>query len=1286
VTGVTELTGGGTAGGGAPAGGRHGGRTAGAGGAEAPLAEREGPSGAGTRVQRLTAAVGPAVAIVVAQQLLFPAPAGIVLRGLIVGGLTALVALGMALVHRANRIINFAQADLGFAPAVLAYLLLDEVGVPWPAAVAVGLLSAVVLGGATERVVIRRFFRAPRLLVTIATIGLSQVLAAVALLLPRLWDRQLVSDRIAPPFDTTARIGGVVFDANDLLALVVTPTALLVVAVVLYRSAAGTAIRAAADDPDRASLLGVPVHRLHTAVWAAAAALAFVTVFLRGGILGLPTATVLGFSVLLRALVALVIGRLTNLVVVTTSAVALGVLEVSIAWEHSVQLVEPVLGVVLLVALVVQRRDRLEATGDGEAWQAAEEVRPVPVALAGVAVVRWARWGLLAAAVAAAAVLPHLLTVDRSLRASALVIYAVLGISLVLLSGWGGQVSLGHVAFFAIGAAVGGWVTSDQGGDLFTALVVATAAGAVAAAVVGIPASRLRGLALAVTTFAFSLATTAYLLNREFFEWVPRGRIERAPLLGGLEVSTPTEVYYLALAVLVLVALGARGIRASRTGRALVALRDNERAAQAYGVDVIRLRLATYALSGGVAALAGALFVHHQQAFDPSTYAPIQNLAVFTMVVVGGLTSVTGAVLGALFLLGTRWFLPGDWQILASGTGVLAVLWLAPGGLASVAFRGRDALLREVAHRRGITLGEEAEEQDDAAPSGGPTVGPMPDRAPSPPGHAPRSGSDEPVTVLAVEDLDVSYGSVPVLFGVDLRVAKGQTLALLGTNAAGKSTLLRAVSGLLRPRRGEVLLDGEPITGRPPHVIAALGVAHMPGGAGVFPSLTVAENLRTAGWLQRRDPDRLAESGAELHRLFPVLAERAGQRVGSLSGGEQQMLALAMVLLTRPRVLLIDELSLGLAPPVVGRLLAALGELRQGSAVVLVDQSVDVALEAADRAVFLERGRVRFTGSAADLLDRPDLLRSVFLGRALTGPGATGQAVPEPTAAAGSGADTGAATPRGPAVLEADGLSVAFAGLRAVQDATVAVSSGEIVGVIGPNGAGKTTLFDLLSGFLPPDGGRVRLAGRDITAQRPSARSRAGLARSFQDAHLFPSLTVEEAVATARERWVQVRDPLSAAFGLPNARASERAVTARVAELVALVGLERYRSSFVAELSTGTRRVLELACLLAHEPEVVLLDEPAAGLAQREVEALAPLIRRIRDSTGASLVVVEHDLALIESVADRLVAMDQGRIIATGPPGDVLADPVVVDAYLGPAGAPGPGQGGHRKDLPSPGG
>jgi branched-chain amino acid transport system ATP-binding protein len=393
--------------------------------------------------------------------------------------------------------------------------------------------------------------------------------------------------------------------------------------------------------------------------------------------------------------------------------------------------------------------------------------------------------------------------------------------------------------------------------------------------------------------------------------------------------------------------------------------------------------------------------------------------------------------------------------------------------------------------------------------------------------------------------------------------------------------------------------------------------------------------------------------------LFPILDSRADERAGNLSGGQQQMLALAMAVLMRPRLLMVDELSLGLAPAAVADLLRFVDRLRgEGTTLLVVEQSVNIALEISDRAVFLERGRVRFSGAAADLLDRPDLLRSVFLGAASS---RAASGAPLTTAAT---AETSSGTPGEP-LLRAVDLSASFGGVRAVDDVSFDVAPGEVVGIIGPNGAGKTTVFNLLGGAQPVDGGRVVLAGDDVTRLPAAARARRGLGRSFQDARLFSGLTVDETIALALERWVQVGDPLSAAFHLPNAVGSELAVDRRVDELVELLGLGEVRSLFVRELSTGTRRVVDLACLLAFRPRVVLLDEPAAGIAQREVEQLAPLVRRIRDETGASLVVVEHDLPFVRSIADRVVAMDQGRVLADGAPAAVLSAPEVVAAYIG---------------------
>jgi branched-chain amino acid transport system ATP-binding protein len=502
--------------------------------------------------------------------------------------------------------------------------------------------------------------------------------------------------------------------------------------------------------------------------------------------------------------------------------------------------------------------------------------------------------------------------------------------------------------------------------------------------------------------------------------------------------------------------------------------------------------------------------------------------------------------------------------------------------------------------------------------------------------------------LLLVRSVDAGYGGRQVLFGVDIDIKEGEIVALLGTNGAGKSTLLKAISGVVEADRGAVVLDGRDITHAPPNEIATLGISQMPGGQGVFGSLTVEENLRLAGWTRRNRHDVDAAIHDVLN-IFPVLAERSGASAADLSGGQQQMLALGMAFIAKPRVLLIDELSLGLAPVIVGQLLPLVRRLADdGVAVVLVEQSVNVALTLAERAYFMERGTIRFSGPTAELLHRPDLLRSVFL-----------------TDIAAPSTGVVAVIPNEQRVLEVTGIGRSFGGNQAVNDVSFSVAKGEIVGMIGPNGAGKTTVFDLISGYVTAESGRVMLDDRDVTNDSATGRARRGLGRSFQDARLFPDMTVAEALAVALERWTKQRSVLAAALRFPTVFDDEERVNTRVDELIGVMNLGDYRNSFIRELSTGTRRIVDLACLVGHRPTVVLLDEPSSGIAQREVEALAPVLLRLRDEMGASLLVIEHDLPLISSIADRLIALDQGEVIAVGTPADVLTHPDVVESYLG---------------------
>jgi len=514
--------------------------------------------------------------------------------------------------------------------------------------------------------------------------------------------------------------------------------------------------------------------------------------------------------------------------------------------------------------------------------------------------------------------------------------------------------------------------------------------------------------------------------------------------------------------------------------------------------------------------------------------------------------------------------------------------------------------------------------------------------------------------LLMVRNLVAGYGNRRILHGIDIDLREGEIVALLGTNGAGKSTLLKAIGGVVEADRGSVILDGRDITHAPPNEIAALGIAQLPGGRAVFPTLTVREHLDLASWTRTRTDDTVAESVTAALAAFPILDRRLEDPAGNLSGGQQQMLGLAMVMIAKPRVLMIDELSLGLAPVIVSSLLASIQQLAaQGVAVLVVEQSVNIALTIADRAYFLERGEIRFSGPTSDLLGRTDLLRSVFLAPAAN---SLDQATTRITRAVDR-SDNGDASPD--VILQTSGLSRSFGGIQAVDDVDLSVHRQEIVGLIGPNGAGKTTLFDLISGFVPAQAGTIHLEGRDVTGTSAAERGALGLGRSFQDARLFPELDVRDTLRISLERSIRNHSSIAAALHLWMVFEDERRIDQRVGELADLMGLYPYLETTVGELSTGTRRIVDLACQIAHRPTVILLDEPSSGIAQRETEALMTVVGRLRAEMGASLLIIEHDIALIGEVSDRLVVMDEGRVIAEGDPNQVLNDPLVVSAYLG---------------------
>jgi ABC-type branched-subunit amino acid transport system ATPase component/ABC-type branched-subunit amino acid transport system permease subunit len=1209
--------------------------------------------------QRKINLVGAVVAATLVASVVLPdvVPLGIVLKGALFGSATGLLAVGLVLTYRTTRIINFSYGAMGSLGGGLAAALAQGKGWNWAQAAVVGVAAGVAVGALVERFIVRRFADAPRLVLTVATIGLAQLLGGIAIFLPSWLDSPAFITEVETSLTSTRfNVDPVTFTGNDLLLLAVVPVVLAALSWFLLRSEAGMAVRGMAENMDRARLLGIPVNQLSLLLWSVAGGLAALTVVLRAPTEGVPLTAAAGPTVLLPALAAAVIVGMRSLSGAFVAGVLLGVLDQLVLWNVDNAAPTPVvLLAVIVVALLLQRRSGHRTDESESSWSVVGVGHGLSRAHAALNEVRTAKVVLGAIVAVAVLALPVLGTDSQVNFGTVTLAYALVALSLVVLTGWAGVVSLGQVAVMGVGAVITANLIADRNLDLFLALGLSAAAGGVIALVLGLPALRVSGQFLAVTTLAFAVAMELYFLNPANYEgWLPSA-YERPELWGALELANERWLYALALAMVVGGVYVVRNLKGARAGRSISATRDNERGAAAAGINTIETRLAAFIFAGMLAGVAGGLHAVALRGIGQSTYPAAMSLLVFSMAVIGGVSSV-GGILGGVALVQWAGYLFPRAQLLLTGVGLLVILLVMPGGLAQAFERLRDRFVHVFARRHGMVEVDHVETVEQAVDPGqrarirrdaagaGLMVGSV---------RRERLGAH----LFTCDDVEASYGTLQVLFGVDIAVERNEMLALLGTNGAGKSTVLKSMAGLLPPSAGHMTFDGRDITGLPAEEIARLGISLMPGGKGVFPSLTVAENLRLACWMLRHDPAAAEAMRGEAIAMFPILGERHDQLAGDLSGGEQQQLSLAMAFVTRPKLLCIDELSLGLAPTVVDRLVDKVREIHaRGTTVVVVEQSVNVALLLCHRAVFLEKGQVRFRGPTAGLLDRPDILRAVFIGADDGGHGvpAVPQSVPPPWERPSRGV-----------TLEARGVTKRFGGIRALDDVHLTIHPATIIGLIGHNGAGKTTLFDVLTGFLPADGGSVLLDGTDITTWSPHRRAIAQVGRTFQEAKLYPSLTVEEAVAVALEQHLANRDPLAAALRLPASIDSESSAAERVDQLVDLLGLAPYADRPTGELSTGMRRIVELACLLAQDPAVVLFDEPSAGVAQRETEALGPLLRRVQAETGCSMVIIEHDMALLASLCDGFVALEQGGVIAGGTPHQVLSDPRVITSYLG---------------------
>lgn len=899
--------------------------------------------------------------------------------GAVAGLAYGMLGVGLVLVYRSSHVINFAYAEIGaFGASVLAMLDLKYGWGYWPALV-VGVLAGTLLSAVVELTVIRRLARSPRVVVLIATVGVAQLTLLFRMLLPK------VDGFFDFPTAFTYReeIGGVLVRADHITAVVIVPLLTAALALFLSRTLWGTAVRGAAANPEALRLMGIGVRTLSTVVWAIAGAVAtltaiVVTPLFSGTVTG-AGATTFDTGLLLVALAAALVGGLRSLPITLLAGIVIGIVKRALVVNFLDRpgLVDLLLLVVILVAVLVRR----VGSDDDSSLFLSAGVRAVPAALRRF---WWARnLGRLTACVgvAAAFVLPIVVTsASRQFLYSRILVFALLSLSITVLVGWTGQLSLGQFAFAGLGAFSTAALVRE-GVPFGLAAIGATAVVVVAAMAVGLPALRVRGLMLAVTTLGFAVAMQTYFLKADvFLAGDVSARIGRASL-GPIDLTSQRTYYYLCLVVAIVAFAVAGRLRRRGVGRTMLAVRDNEDGAAAASVSPMRTKLVAFALAGALAGLAGALYGGLRVNFGPELFPPELSVSIVAMAVIGGLGSVSGALLGALWVVGLPVLLGDSPEIglVTSGVGLLVLLMYFPGGLAQLAADARDALLQRLARRVAPPVA-----------TGAPARAAV--RARSDDGHADTTAIPE--VVLRTSDVSVRFGHRIAVDHVSITAGRGEVVGLIGANGAGKSTLMNAIGGFV-PSTGAVELLGSDISRCSPAARAARGLGRGFQSATLFPTLTVRECVQVS--LERRHRTSITTNLVGLPSATRVeraqhaeaddliahlgLGRYAESIIGELSTGTRRITELACLLALGARVLMLDEPTAGVAQRETEALGPLLLEIRRelGATLVLIEHDMPLVLSVSDRVYCLEAGSIIAEGTPTAVRTNPRVVAS-YLG------------------------------------------------------------------------------------------------------------------------------------------------------------------------------------------------------------------------------------------------------------------------------------------------------------------
>ncbi|MEU0561708.1 ATP-binding cassette domain-containing protein [Dactylosporangium sp. NPDC006015] len=1144
--------------------------------------------------------------------------------GLGAGAIYGLSALGIVLIYRGSGILNFSQGAVGMVGAYVFYLQ-REAGMATPVAALLAIGVGLAIGALIHQLVMRPLRDAPPVSRLIATLGVFAFLFGLGQYLFGVGKARIVSS-ILPDGSTTVLPG--IRIGTDRLAILGVGLVLAVVLTVVYRSTRfGLATSAVAENGRASSALGISPDTIATVNWMVGCALSVVSAVL---IVSIGTLQVENLAMLIvPALAAALLGGFKSFPLTMAGGLLIGMLESEVAWigtrQHADGWGQTVPFIVIILVLVISGRS---LPLRGEAIQRPPQlgtgiVRP-PVLLG---------TGLVALGLLYFVFPPALLSATEITLALGLVV-----LSLVVVTGYTGQLSLAQMALAGMGAWIAARLVADHGVPFWAALLIGVVGAVPVGIIVGLPALRTRGMNLAVVTLCL-----AVVLEHQIFSSTERtggftGINVGSPKIFGIDMDTyfwPSRYAIFCLVLFILAALMVANLRRGRAGRRLVAVRSNERAAASIGISVARAKIFAFGISAALAAAGGVLLSFRQPnvTFVP-TYTAFQSIFAVVFSIIGGIGYLVGAVIGAMYA--PAGLLSGVISQLFPGTAfaqfisrnevgqmilgltLLIVLPQLPNGLATqrlpaglipkwiTARSGRRTRRRDVAELEGETA---------------------------------FSVVERPVEVSG---LTVRFGGVTALDDVALNLVPGQVHGLIGPNGAGKTTLIDALTGFVDGPGATMTLDGQDIGRWPAQRRAAAGISRSFQSLELFETMTVRENLLAAG--DRQDwpaflsnlvlPGRDRYSPAALAAIREFhLEDDLERKPDELPYGRRRLLAIARSVATGASVLLLDEPAAGLddtETAELGHLIRRLAtELRM--AVLLVEHNVSVVLDVSDQVSVLNFGKVIATGTPAEIRSDPAVI-TAYLGTQDTADGtadeAAAQTGPVEVIEREPAPATRAAAADGEPLIEARGLSAGYGDLAALRDLDLVVRPGEIVALLGPNGAGKTTTLLTLAGELKPLAGTVRWRGRPASA-RLHRRAREGMAFVPEERSVFMQLSAAENLRLGRGPRSLALDAFPELTPLLDRRA----------------GL----------LSGGEQQILTLARALAGRPALLLADELSLGLAPLVVDRLLRAIRQAADE-GLGVLLVEQQAARALEVADRAYVLRRGRVITEGASAELSRD------------------------------